>query len=137
MITETEIQITERLGITSEVYAELMYDTGCRWLDKLQAEVTMQFPGREQRITEMFAGILRNQLFWRWWTLEWQATDRAYLNNRDQSRRRYFMRQTETPRNMPQNVSRQLLHYAVRYKLSAQETRLAASAAEGVKKTVG
>lgn len=137
MITETENQITNSLGITREVYAELMYDAGCLWLEKLQAEVSEHRNDKEQRIEDMFAGILRNPLYWRWWTLEWQGTDRAFLNNREHSRHRYFLRQTEVCRNMPQNVSRQLLNYAVRHKLSETKTCTALTQTEGVDQPIG
>lgn len=122
MTTETEKQITERIGITPELYAELMYDSGCYWLEQLKGEVLNNMPRMAGQIDDLFVHVQRHPLFWRWWTLEWQATDRAFLRSGKRSRHDYFERQTSANRDMPQNVSIQLLKYAAKQRIPARET---------------
>ena len=136
MITETEERIINRIHITPELYAEFMYESGCLWLEKLKEASVPHFKGIEHKVPGIFESIVRNPLFWKWWTLEWQATDRAFLMSRVESRGSYFTRQIEAVRDMPSNVSMQLLRYAARHKLPEEETRPATETAGGVNRTV-
>jgi hypothetical protein len=122
MITETEDRIISRLGISQELYSELMFDSGCLWLDNLKAEVKQRMPGRSDKLDVLFHQVERHPLFWRWWTLEWQATDLGFLRCGGTSRHSYFTRQTEARRDMPSNVSLQLLKYAARQRVPVGET---------------
>lgn len=121
MTTETEKQITERIGITPDLYAELMYDSGCFWLEQLKAEVLKNLPRMAGQIDDMFVHVQRHPLFWRWWTLEWQATDKAFIRSGKKSRHDYFDLQVKANRDMPNNVSIQLLKYAAKQRVPARE----------------
>lgn len=128
MITETQDIITNRIGISPDLYAELMFDSGCFWLESLKQEVQKLQPERSERLDALFHQVERHPLFWRWWTLEWQATDRAFLRCGEKSRHSYFTRQVEARRDMPSNVSLQLLKYAARQRVPAGETEKASAA---------
>jgi hypothetical protein len=127
MITETEDMIISRIGISPELYAELMFDSGCFWLEELKNDVMQRFPENTDRLEKMFYQVERHPLFWRWWTLEWQAADRAFLRSTEKSKHSYFTRQVNARRDMPNNVSLQLLKHAARQRMADAEAEPAAT----------
>ncbi|PKQ69363.1 hypothetical protein BZG01_00045 [Labilibaculum manganireducens] len=75
----TEQKLQKALGISSDTYAEMMYEYGCAYLEQRKENLITDCKCKEDQ-AEKFTAIFRNStIWWNWWRREWQAVDRLFL----------------------------------------------------------
>ena len=76
----TTNQVAAALRITPDRHIELYFDLGYDYLLEYQADTARRIPADRHSALNVYTHtFIASPVFWFWWKLEWERTDRVFL----------------------------------------------------------
>lgn len=75
----TAAKLQKALGISSDTYAEMMYEYGCAYLAEKEEAMIRDSGCIAEQAKKFNSVFLHSKIWWLWWKREWQVVDRLFL----------------------------------------------------------